>query len=274
MSSLAQIATNVNALNALNALNKVNADLSTHQMRLATGEKVNSASDNAAAFEIGTGLETTANVLTQALANVNDGQSLLNIAQGGQQEVLSILQAMQTEATQAANGTLGTSQLSAIQGMISQQITEIGTVVNQTKYNGISLLNGNFSSTLQIGAATTDTMSVAISQNFSVASLGVGSLDVTAAGGASTALAAVNSAISLVNNSMGTVGSYSNALNFTSDLLSTMITNTQAAKSSIMDANVAQEQLAVSQDQILQQTATAALSQANTAPNALLRLFQ
>jgi flagellin len=53
-----------------------------------------------------------------------------------------------------------------------------------------------------------------------------------------------------------------------------MITNTQAAKSSIMDANVAQEQMAVSQDQILQQTATAALSQANTAPDALLKLFQ
>ena len=117
-------------------------------------------------------------------------------------------------------------------------------------------------------------MAIAVTQNFSAASLGVASLDVTTAGGASTALAAINSAITLVNASMGAVGSYSNALNFTSDLLSTMITNTQAAKSSIMDANVAQEQMAVSQDQILQQTATAALAQANTAPDALLKLFQ
>ncbi len=117
-------------------------------------------------------------------------------------------------------------------------------------------------------------MSVGITQNHSAASLGVSSLDVTAAGGASTALAAIDSAINLVNASMGAVGSSSSALNFTSDLLSSMITNTQAAQSSIMDANVAQVQMNVSKEQILQQTATAALSQANTAPDALLKLFQ
>jgi len=273
MSSLAQIATNVNALQALNALNKVNSDLSMHELRLATGEKVNSAADNPADFEIGTGLETTSNQLTQALGNVNDGQSLLNIAMGGQQEVLSILQTMQTEVTQAANGTLGSSQLGAIQNELNDQVNTIGSIVGQTTYNGLSLLGGTFNATLQIGAAATDTMSIAISQNFSAASLGVSSLDVTSAGGPATALGAINSAISLVNTSMGAVGSYSNSLNFTSDLLSTMITNVQAAKSSIMDANVAQEQMSVSSDQILQQTATAALSQANTAPAALLKLF-
>jgi flagellin len=272
--SLAQIATNVNAMKALNALTNVNNDLSMHQIRLATGHKVNSAGDDPASWEIGTALAARANVLSQALGNVNDGQSLLGIAQGGQQEIQSILQAMQTEVTQALNGTLGSSQLSAIQNTITNQVTEIGTVVSQTTYNGVSLLDGTYNSSLQIGAATTDTMSIAISQNFSAASLGVGSLDVTSASGASTALAAINSAIALVNTSMGAVGSYANSLNFTSDLLSTMITNTQAAKSSIMDANVAEEQMAVSQDQILQQTATAALSQANSAPNGLLRLFQ
>jgi flagellin len=272
--SLAQVATNVNALAALNALNKVNADLSTHELRLATGEKVNSASDNPADYEIGTGLESTSNVLTQALGNVSDGQSLLGIAQGGQQEIQSILETMQTEVTQAANGTLGTPQLTAIQNELTGQANEIDSVVGQTTYNGISLLDGTFSASLQIGAATTDTMSIAIGQNFSAASLGVSSLDVSTAAGASSAIAAINSALTLANASMGAVGTYSSSLNFTSDLLSTMITNTDAAKSSIMDANVAQEQMAVSKDQILQQTATAALSQANTAPDSLLKLFQ
>ena len=272
--SLAQIATNVNAMRALNALNKVNNDLSAHQLRLATGKAINSAADNPAGWAIGTSLESTANVLSQALGNVNDGQSLLGIAMGGQQEVQSILQTMQTEVIQAANGTLGSDQLQAIQTELNDQAKEITAVANQTTYNGVALLDGKFSASLQVGAATTDVMSIAVSQSFSAGSLGVSGLDVTAAGGASTALAALNSAIALVNTSMGQVGSYSNSLNFTSDLLSTMITNTQAAKSSIMDANVAQEQMAVSQDQILQQTATAALSQANTAPDALLKLFQ
>jgi len=274
MSSIAQIATNVNALKALNALNSINSKLSTNELKLATGLNVNSAADNPADYEIGTGLQSTANGLTQALANVNDGQSLLGIAQGGQQEIQSILQTMQTEATQAANGTLGSDQLSAIKNEMDDQVKEIDAVVAQTTYNGVNLIDGTFSSSLQTGAATTDTMSIAITQNFGTASLGVGSLDVTATGGASTALSDINAAIVLVNKSMGAVGSYSSALNFTSDLLGTMITNTQAAQGSIMDANVAQVQMQVSTEQILQETATAALSQANTSPDALLKLFQ
>jgi flagellin len=274
MSNIAQIATNVNALNALNALNSINSQLSNNELKLATGLNINSASDNPADWEIGTGLQTTANGLTQALGNVNDAQSLLNVAQGGQQEILSILETMQTEATQAANGTLGANQLSAIQNEITDQAKEIDSVVGQTTYNGLNLIDGTFSATLQVGAGTTDTMAVAISQSFGSASLGVGSLDVTAAGGASAALVAITAAIASVNASMGAVGSYGSALNFTSDLLSTMITNTQAAQGSIMDANVAEVQMNVSTEQILQETATAALSQANMDPQALLKLFQ
>jgi len=272
--SLAQIATNVNAMKALDALNKVNNDLSTHQLRLATGEKINSAADNPADWEIGTTLQSTANGLTQALSNVNDGQSLLGIAQGGQQEIVSILQTMQTEVTQAANGTLGSAQTTAIQTELTDQASEIDQVVGQTTYNGMSLLGGAFSGSLQVGAATTDTMSVAIAQNHSAASLGVSGLTVGTAGEAATALTSINAAIALVNTSMGAVGSASSRLNFTSDLLSSMITNTDAARSSVMDADVAQVQMQVSQEQILQQTATAALTQANTAPDALLKLFQ
>ena len=219
MSNIAQIATNVNALKALNALNSINAKLSNNELKLATGLNVNSAADNPADYEIGTGLQNTANGLTQALGNVTDGQSLLGIAQGGQQEIQSILGTMQTEATQAANGTLGSDQLKAIQNEIKAQVSEIDSVVGQTTYNGVSLIDGTFSATLQIGTTTSDTMPIAISQNFGSASLGVSGLDVTAAGGASAALAAINAAIVLVNASMGAVGSYGSALNFTSDLL-------------------------------------------------------
>jgi flagellin len=274
--SLAQIATNVNALKALNALNKVNSQLSTHQLRLATGAKINTTADNPADWEIGTSLQSTSNGLNQALSNVNDAQSLLGIALGGQQEILSILQTMQTEVIQAANGTLGSDQLVAIRNELSDQSSEIDSVVGQTNYNGMSLLDGTFTGkSLQVGAGTTDTMTIGITQNHSAASLGLagGTLVVWDSNSAGAALAAITSAINLVNASMGSVGSASSRLNFTSDLLTSMITNTNAAKSSIMDADVAQEQMQVSQLQILQQTATAALSQANTAPQALLKLF-
>jgi flagellin len=275
--SIAQIATNVSAMKALNALNKINSQLSTHELRLATGAKVNNAGDNPAAWEIGTTLKSMSNGLTQALSNVNDAQSLLGIAQGGQQEILSILQTMQTETIQAANGTLGPDQLAAIRNELSDQSSEIDAVVAQTNYNGMNLLDGTFiGKSLQVGAGTTDTMTIGIPQSHSAASLGLagGTLTVWDSVSAAAALAAITSAINQVNASMGSVGSASSRLNFTSEVLTSMITNTESAKSSIMDADVAQEQMNVAQLQILQQTATAALSQANTAPNALLKLFQ
>ena len=172
--SLAQIATNVNAMKALNALNKVNNDLSMHELRLATGEKINSAARQPGRLGDRHRPAATSNVLSQALGNVNDGQSLLGIAQGGQQEIQSILQTMQTEVTQAANGTLGSDQLNAIQNELDDQATEIDAVVGQTTYNGVNLAGRHLQrESLQIGAATTDTMSIAITQNFSAASLGV-----------------------------------------------------------------------------------------------------
>jgi flagellin len=273
--SLAQIATNVNALRALDALNKVNSNLSMHQLRLATGQKVNSAGDNPAAWQIGKTLEATSAGLSQALSNVGDAQSMLGIAQGGQQEILSILQTMQTEVTQAANDTLGASQRTAISNALTDQAAEITAIVGQTTYNGMSLLDGTFSGkSLQVGSATTDTLSIGIAQNHSAASLGVSSLTVSSAAQASIAPAAVQAAIVSVNSSMGSVGSVATRLQFKSDLLSSMITNTDAAKSAIMNADVAQEQVQVAQDQILQQTATAALTQANNAPQSLLALFR
>ena len=196
--SLAQIATNVNALKALNALNKINTDLSTHQLRLATGQKVNSAADNPAAWQIGTSLQATSAGLSQALSNVGDAQSMLGIAQGGQQEILNILMTMQTEVTQAANDTLGATQRTAISNALTDQANEITAIVGQTTYNGMSLLDGSFTSkSLQIGAATTDTVTIGISQNHSAASLGVASLTVSTSAQASVALAAINAAIAL-----------------------------------------------------------------------------
>ena len=118
-------------------------------------------------------------------------------------------------------------------------------------------------------------MSVSITQNHSAASLAVGdsSLVVNTASAASTALASVNAAITTVNNSIRDVGSLSSRLEFKSQALSAIIANTEAAKSQVLDADLAQEQLAAVKLQILQQTATAALAQANMAPQSVLKLF-
>lgn len=276
MASLTRIATNVNAMKSLDALNKVNNELSMRQMRLATGQRINSAKEDAAGWVIGKNLEARSKGLAQALSNVGDAQSLLGVAEGGLQSVLDILVTMKTKVTQAASDTLGSSERDAIESQLDQLANEIDSIVSQTTFNNVNLLDGTYANkSFQIGAETTDTMSVSITQNHSAASLAVGdsSLVVNTASAASTALASVNAAITTVNNSIRDVGSLSSRLEFKSQALSAIIANTEAAKSQVLDADLAQEQLAAVKLQILQQTATAALAQANMAPQSVLKLF-
>ena len=277
MSSLTRVNTNVGALNALNALNSINTELSKHQLRMATGKQINSAADDAAGWVIGKGMEARAGGLTQAVANVGDAQSMLGVAEGGLQNILDVLITMKQKVTQAANDTLGTNERAAIKSQLDDLASEIDSVVSQSTYNGQQLIDGSFKNkTLQIGSETTDTMTVSVSQKHTAASLAVSTSDLTvsSASSASTSLASVNAAIDKVNSSIRTVGSLSARLQVKSQALSQILTNTQAAQSQIMDADLAAEQLAAVKLQILQQTATAALSQANTAPQAVLQLFK
>lgn len=276
MASLTRIATNVNAMKALDALNKVNADLSTRQLRLATGSRVNSAKEDAAGWVIGKNMEARGKGLSQALSNVGDAQSLLGVAEGGLQSIHDILVTMKTKVTQAASDTLGSTERGAIESQLDDLASEIDSIVSQTSYNGVSLIDGTFSSkTFQIGSETTDTMSVSISQKHTAASLKVADsdLDVTSASAASTALSSINAAITTVNNTIRDVGSLGARLDFKSQALASIIANTEAAKSQILDADLAAEQLEAVKLQILQQTATAALAQANSAPQSVLKLF-
>lgn len=276
MATLTRIATNVNGLKALDSLNRVNNELSTRQMRLATGQRINSAKEDAAGWVIGKNLEARSKGLSQALSNAGDAQSLLGVAEGGLQGVLDILITMKTKVTQAASDTLGSSERTAIESQLDDLASEIDSIVSQTTFNSVNLINGTFTNkSFQIGSETTDVMSVGISQNHSAASLAVNdtNLDITSASNASTALSRVNAAITTVNNSIRDVGSLSARLDFKSQALSSIISNTEAAKSQILDADLASEQLGAVKAQILQQTAIAALGQANTAPQAVLRLF-
>ena len=274
--SLTRIATNVNALNALNALNSINKQLGTHQLRLATGKRINSAKDDAAGWVIGKGMEAHARGLGQALSNVGDAQSLIGVADSGLQSILDILITMKEKVTQAASDTLGASEREAVEAQLDDLASEIDSIVAQSTYNGVALIDGTYTGkTFQIGAATTDTMAISVSQNHSAASLAVAdaSLDVSSASTASTALASVNAAITTVNSSIRSIGSLAMRLDVKSTALASILSNTEAAKSQILDADLAQEQLEAVKLQILQQTATAALAQANVAPQSVLSLF-
>ncbi|MFQ5706371.1 MAG: flagellin [bacterium] len=272
---LNRIGTNIQALQSLNSLNKINNQLGVRQLRLATGKRINSAEDDAAGFVIGRNLQARSKGLATALNNVGDAKSLLSIAEGGLNNILDILETMKEKATQAASDTLGSSERNAIEDELDALAAEIDDIVTETTFNGASLLT-SVNKTIQTGAETTDTLVISVtSQSHTAGALTVDDANITVSSSsfASDALSKINTAITTVKNSIASIGSYQSRLTTKESTLSTAITNTEASRSRIVDADFAKEQLESLKLQILQQTASASLTQANAAPQVVLSLF-
>ena len=273
---LSRIGGNIQALHALNSLNNINGELGVHQLRLATGKRINSAEDDAAGFVIGKTLQGRSKGLAVALANVGDAKSMLSIAEGGLDNILGILESMKEKVTQAASDTLGTNERNAIESELDALAAEIDDIVDETTFNGTALLT-DVDKTIQSGESTSDTLVVAVStQNHTSGALTVSdsNINVSSQTFASQSLGRVNTAIDTVKNSIAAIGSYQSRLSTKETSLSTAITNTEASRSRIMDADFAKEQLESLKLQIMQQTATSALAQANAAPQTVLSLFR
>jgi len=272
---LSRIGGNIQALQALNSLNKVNKELGIRQLRLATGKRINSAEDDAAGFVISRTLQARKRGLSTALSNVGDAKSMLSVAEGGLTSILDILESMKEKVTQAASDTLGSSERNAIEDELDALSSEIGDIVSETTFNGAALLS-SVTKTIQTGAETTDTLVVAVtSQSHTAGALTVADANITVSSSsfASAALGNINTAISTVKTSIASIGATQSRLATKETTLSNAITNTEASRSRIADADFAKEQLESLKLQIMQQTATAALSQANSSPQVILSLF-
>ena len=266
-----RINTNIAAFNALNALKSVNRNLEKSQLKLATGLRINEVSDDPAGFVISKRLVARSRGLSTALDNVGTAKNVLSIAEGGLLSISDILIRMKELVTQAASDTLGTDERNAIKSEIDELSSEVDDIVSETQFNGIALVNGTYTGvSFQTGEGTSDTLSFSITQNHGAASLSVASGDVsnniTNAASAATALTNVNGAIDLINTSLQQIGATISRLTVKETNLSISITNTEATKARILDADIAKEQLDSTRFQILQQTATAQLAQANVIP--------
>ena len=290
-----RVNTNVTAMDAQLSLNKINKDLGDSRLRLSTGYKINNAEDDAAGFAIATKLKSRVAGLEQALQNVSDAKSLLGVAEGAYNSVIDNLIEMKTLATQASNDTLSATE----RGYISSQINALGDDINSiavsTKFNGLTLLDSN-SLTFQVGEGTADTKAVTLSEINVKTLFGPGDdtdlgdgtsadikMDITtvargeilfesdADGVDFRALVGhIDDAIATMNSSINSVGIDQRSLSGKEVNLTEAITANSAAKSRIMDTDFAKEQSNSIRLQILQQTATAALSQANMGPQAVL----
>jgi len=273
---LSRIGGNIQALQALNSLNQINRNLGVQQLRLATGKRINSAEDDAAGFVIGRTFQARSKGLAVALGNIGDAKSMLSIAEGGLSNILDILETMKEKATAAASDTLGTNERNAIESELDALASEIDNINTETTFNGTALLSGT-SLTIQTGAETTNTLSITVtsaSHTASTLSVADSDLVVTSAATASTSLSNINAALTTVKTSIANIGAVQARLSTKENTISNAITNTEATRSRIMDADFAKVQLNALKLQIMQQTATRSLAQANSAPQVVLSLFQ
>ena len=270
--SLTQVATNIDAMRAFASMSKVNEDLGSVQNRLATGKKITSTEDDPAGYQLARGLESRSRGLETALSNVTNAKSILSVAEGGYQSIMDILQVIKEKATQAADQSLNGTQRTAIDTQVDALITEIGDMVAETTFNGDSLIDGDYSGNFQVGEEASNTLSIAL-DSASAASLAISSIDLSSASGANTAITTVSSAIDTLSASIQDVGQYKSRLSFKESTLSTAITNTEAVRSNIEDADLVQEQMDMMKLQILQQTSASAFAQANSAPQLVLQLM-
>ncbi|MFZ4619432.1 MAG: flagellin [Bacteroidota bacterium] len=267
-----RINTNIGANQAYGALNTISRELGVHQLRLATGKRVNSAADDASGYVISKKMDARIRSMSAALDNVGDAQSVFGVAEGAYQTVADILTTIKEKQTRAANGVMGSDEKDAIASEINSLLSEVDDIANQTKFNGTALLSGTaYSKDFQVGDGSTDTLTVAFSLVSAGGLLGVAAGSVTSA---NISTLTVDAGLTTVNAEIGKIGANVNRLQTKESNLTTAITNTEAAKSRILDADVAKEQIMSSKLSILQQTSTAQLAQANSSPQAYLSLFR
>jgi len=279
-----RIRSNIAALNSLNSLNNVNRNLAIAQTRLATGKRINDAADDPAGIAIATQLDARRNGLQVARDIVGEAKNMLAVAEGGVHKIEEMLVQIRNKTLAAASDNTGSDQRTALASEVSQLLSEIDDTVNQTKWNGRTMFTtANYTATFQTGADANESTSVQFTQSSALSSsgLGLGSFSTNTASGtfasvssANAFLAAVNTAIDTISETLGRLGAYSARLNFKEEILSISHVNTEAAYNRIMNADMAAEQVNATKYTVLQQTAVAMLAQANMSPQAILSLFR
>ncbi len=278
-----RIFNNIASLNSQRILGINNDRLAQSVERIASGIRINRGADDAAGLAISEGLRSDIRALRQGIRNGNDGISLINVAEGALNEQSGILIRLRELASQAATGTVGSTERQTIQLEFTALRNEIDRIAATTEFNGQKLVDGSLASSgtqisIQIGIDSSANSRISLNsevnlQSITQTSLGIDSLSVTSAAAALTALDSINSAIAVVTQGRGKIGAVQNRLVRSISNLGVSVENLQAAESAIRDADIAEEVALLTRNQILVETATAAAGQANLIPQSVLQLL-
>jgi flagellin len=275
------LGSNNNALTITRYLNSVNKQLSKSLERLATGYKLNHASDGAAAMMLSANLTSQIRGYEVASSNSQQGLSMLETADSALQEINNHLQTIRDIAVAASNSTTTAAQFSAYQAELQAALASIDSISTNTKFGTNVLLNGSISGgaafNIQIGPNSGDTVDIksAFTNNASgAAGLGITQNTLASTANAATLLGQVDTALATANSNLATIGAFENRLSDQMTYLANAQSNTEASLMSIRDTDMAAETARVTRLQILQQAAAYALAQANTLPQLALTLLQ
>ncbi len=273
--------TNLSSLKTQNNLTKATNSLNQALERMSTGYKINSAKDDAAGLYVATGLETQIRGSKIALTNVATGANVLDTVEGDLETILDNLNRIRDLATQGANGIYDDDALEAMKSEVNARLDEIDRISAASNFNGLQLLDGTTTTMrLQVGAnADEDANSITIANVFAKTdstTLNIKTGAATAFDSADAAAAyigTIDTAIDEITTKRSAIGAYQNRLDSAQNSLLTTIENTTAAKSTIMDADIAEESAEYTKQRILQQTSATLLVQANQLPSLALTLI-
>ena len=282
--------TNMSALKTQKNLNNASNSLQTALERMSTGLKINKAADDAAGLYVATNLNTQISGSKVAKNNISTGNNVLSTLEGDLDVIMDNLNRIRDLSVQAANSIYDESAMGAMKDEIDQRLQEIDRISLASNFNGLQLLAGegqlaeNAISLDKTFFAKTDSSTLGSSYKGQLpngskltANKGLsGNLELAFANASSAAqyIDIIDAAIDDISSKKSTIGATMNRLDAALTSLTTVIENNTAAKSTIMDADIAEESAEYTKQQILQQTSSALLVQANQLPSLALNLIQ
>lgn len=276
------INTNTAALASKNALVETQRSIDQSIARLSTGQRVNSAADDAAGLAIGNKMTSQIRSLDQAVRNANDGISMLQTADAATNQMTQMLVRMRELAIQSANDTNGQTERTALQSEFSGLQAQLNSIISTTTWNGMKLLTGEPNSaatnktSFQVGASANDTIELPLS-DFSAAgdvkSSTAGSVSIGSRIDATASIEKIDKAMKQIDGDRAQWGATMNRLTYAADNAINVSLNLSASQSRIMDTDYAQTTAEMARAMILDQAGNAMLSQANQQPMYVLALL-
>jgi len=273
-----RINTNVTALNAHRNLVQTDANIGISLERLSSGYRINRAKDDVAGLAIANRFRVEVRGLRMAQQNASQATALLQVAEGGTNQIEAIVERLKELATTAASDNTDSAGRARLDAEAQKLLSEIDRIANDTKYGTSPLLGaaGGINFTFQIGSsniAAQDQINVTTSGSLLSTSLGLSTISLNSLASAQAALSSIDNSVTSINVIQGEIGAAQSRLEFAAANLAISIENLSASESTIRDVDMAFEMVNFTRHQIMLQAGTAMLAQANMVPQNILALL-